>query len=250
MKLRSLLLVIVFISFLLLAVQVDAQSKGSVSTNEPWLKSKSYSTSQVSLNGLVDQAGYFNFTATTSAGSMIWISWRHNADDMDIIVASNETGFLAVAWRSTQPNTTNPTDLVNTSKVIIGANGQVRGDVGSANGVHANDTADKLINSTFITDSSGIRMQFEYPLNDTSSPNQFGFTAGYYGFFAFATGSEKSLDAKFDDTNSVYVPWVYIGTWMDISYWPPETSSGLPFGTPLLIILALFVVPVIKKIRS
>ena len=234
---------------ILFSMPIEAQAAGSVSTNGPFLKSNSYVTSSVLVDGLADQNGYFSFNVTTPSGSMIWISRRHNADDLDIVLASNETGFIAVTWRNTMPDNPTVDEYVNSSNVIIGSNGQVRDDTGFANGVHSADVSSKIINSTVFTDSMGIKMQFTYPLNDTDPINQ-GLSAGYYGFFTFATGSTASLDVKFDgESNSMYVPWVYIGTWMDISYWPPETTST-PFSEPIVIILAFFFIPVVRKLKK
>ena len=252
MKLKSLLLVLTFTFLLLLAVPVEAQSKGSVSTTGPWLRSQAFNTSNVAIDGKINQAGYFSFNVTTPAGNMIWIWWRHNADFMDIIVKTNQTGFLAVAWRNNQPLTPAALDLFNTSRVIIGINGNstARQDNGLPDGVHKADSHDYINGSTVFSDNNGLTMQFVYPLNaTTSSTDNENLGTGYYGFFAFATGSEKSFDVKFADSNSMYVPWVYIGTWMDLSYWPPPSNST-PFGSPFLIVLAIFILPIIKKRRN
>lgn len=254
MNRKSFFVLVIVLTFFLLAVPIDVQAKGTVDPNELYLPTYRFKTNNITLDGFAGESGFWNFTVTTPDGATIWASWRQNGDDVHIVMASNQTGFIAVGWKETRPANESIDEVLNGSNVIIGAENQARDDTGLYGGKQAVDAnlLDNIINSTVFVDTNGIHMEFTYPLQD-SCPIDANITVGEWSYMIFATGSENSLNATFDlNTNAVYSADAYIGTWMDTEYYPnPDAPhTGLPFTDPVIVLFAIVLLPVIKKLKK
>ena len=245
MKFKPIFILCSFLCLLFVSVPHQVQAKGSVSTENVFIPFSFYQTGNFSLDTKTNKPDLFNFNVTTSDGSTIWISWRHNLNTVDVIMSSNQTGYIAVAWNPYASLSSSLTDFLGNSNVIVGSNNTVRDYTGYFNQTYS--SIDKVVNSTMITDNQGIRMEFLY--NITGSLIQISI----FTHMIFATGSINNLDSNFNtNTTAVYVPSVYVGTWMDTGYpnWLLSTSKASPFADLYTILFAMAILPAIQLKRK
>ena len=215
----------------------QSNASGKISFNNIFIPFQQFKTSEVQINGIPDESGFFNFTISLDDGNVLHTWWRQNGDLLHVVLQAQVDAWLAIGWLNSAPSSTSGIAIITNANILVGSNESVRDDTGYAGGL-TTDLVNNFISSIAFYNQSATDFEFLFPLDSNDSVDQ-PLQIGGYGFFTFAVGLNSNIDSGHGGSKGAfYLPNVYIETSNKEGFKNPITT---PFTDLPTIFIALTV---------
>jgi hypothetical protein len=216
----------------------------TISNDKPLIPYIDFTINDILFDGEHEETGFESIITTTASEYSLTIYFRHNGENLHVVITTDNYGWIAIGWHNKIPPSTTGAGIMNEANIIIGSNETIRDDTGKI-GTHVADTTNNIINSSVIADNTQTTLEFLFPLSSSDIDDQ-PLTIKSYGYFIFATGETYNVDDGHDGmNNALYLPNVYIQSNDKESYVIPST----PFTDPISIIFTLGSVALLYRLK-
>lgn len=251
MRIKNILKLVVVSLFIFGMITVQPGiSGGSQSTDKPLVPYVDFQTSSVVYDGKADETGFNSVTITLKNSNVITVNWRHNGNDLHVVMSADTTGYVAIGWHNSAKSGSGGT-LMDGANIIIGTystKAVVEDDIG-ANSFHEKDGTDDIIGSNATEVSGTTSVEFTFPLASSDTSEDVSLKVKSFGYFIFSVGTDDDITAMHADgaNGAYYMPNVYIQSVDGEAYKAPASGS---FADPIFILGALAIGAVYYKKRK
>lgn len=216
----------------------QGSTSGKTSVNNVLIPYVNFSSADCNINGLADEYGFFNFIISLDSGIAIQVWWRHNSDDLHVILQVQTNIWLAIGWLNSTPKSSTGASVIDHANILIGSNNSIQDDTGYLSALKT-DSKNNFISSIAFYNGSDTNFEFLFPLQSNDPLDQ-SLTMKGYGFFIFAVGLNANVnDGHGGSERAMYIPNVYIESQQKEGYIKPVSAPFIDSAS-VFIALTLF----------